>query len=63
MFGLKRLLGGKANELKVVSKKIENRNLMEAIVGASCSLPTPKTAIWTMASGPRSKASCAPTRI
>ena len=33
MFGLKRLLGGKANELKVVSKKIENRNLMEAIVG------------------------------
>ena len=33
MFGLKRLLGGKANELKVVSKKTENRNLMEAIVG------------------------------
>lgn len=33
MFGLGKLLGGKAKELKVASKKVENRNLMEAIVG------------------------------
>ncbi|MGU5794304.1 TerB family tellurite resistance protein [Aeromonas hydrophila] len=33
MFGLGKLLGGKAKELKVASKKIENRNLMEAVTG------------------------------
>lgn len=32
MFGLKKLLGGKTKELKVAANKIENRNLMEAIV-------------------------------